>query len=102
MGSEIEMAEDGGLEAANEIGLCIQDLVHEEANIIFGAKFAAGLPSNQSHVHLIFQIQNSPLQNEPPEKDACPPNTNWRREPKEESDDDLFSEIEKIFERARR
>ena len=96
---EIEMAEDNGLDDMNEIASCIQTLVHEDANIIFGTSFVAELAPDQSCVYFIFQLQDPAPQNDSQEEESAPPNANRRSKPE---DEDIFAAIEKIFERGRR
>lgn len=99
---EIELTEDAEFEDVDKITSCIQDLVPEDVMVLLGVKFAPDLAPTQFHVYCIFQIQNSSLQNGFQEEKSDPPNVSRGSEPKSESDDDMFADIEKIFERARR
>ncbi len=93
----LEMPLNIGLDDADEIISSIKNLIHENANYIWGIKLSPEFRTDQVRVCTLFQMQDVLLESAPAEKggDLYPDELHNRTE--KEPEDDPFDEIFRIF-----
>ena len=94
------VAEDADLDTIEKIPSDIQNLINEDASIIFGVKFAPELLTGQMHVCTIFEMKDVSQESSPAGKEDFQDLRKLHAETEAESaesDDDPFEEIFKIF-----
>ena len=94
---QLEGASDMGLDNIENLFSSIHDLIHEDAVLIFGVKFALEFHTGQVRICIIFKTQDILSGNAPTGKgeDSDPGKSHSRTE--EEPTEDPFDDISRIF-----